>query len=829
MCVGKSSTLLGSFVTLVFLCQVTGSVYGDVIHVPGDYPTIQAGIDAAFDGDIVEVADATYTGVGNKELDFGGRLITVRCPNGPDACIIDCESLGRGLYFHSGETANAVFEGFTITNGYAYEGGAVSCESSSPTFTNCVFHNNEAVNGGAMYITASEPTVRNCLFHDNIAVTGGGIWSFESSLLIIDCTFRDNANSAVSSRDGAVSITGCTFTGNGDSALSYTRGTASVIDCTFEQNTGSSGGAIRTAYADVIVVGSVFRRNSSSVGGAIFNDDFYYGYGEYAGSLEVYNCVFVGNTASSTGHRTGGAIHNCGVALAVNCVFTANSAGWTGNTVYTGYDWGSTLITGSILWGNGLEPVAFSSYASVSVTFSDVEGGWPGVGNIDTDPLFVDADGPDDVPGTEDDDLRLLAGSPCVNGGWGYVPNLPDTDLDGNARVQACRVDMGAYETPYPPVALPDCNGNDLDDACEIVDGISVDCNQNHAPDPCDITDGSSADCNANGVPDECDIAGPSDSDCNENGILDACDIALGTSLDDDEDSYPDECPYFSFVPIPPPPPSTATYGDGVVIRGNEIFLPPGEHRVWLEARLGHWGPRDLNVWQATLDPSGYSSGDGAPMGPALAPCSAHDDCLESIGSGVCDNRCPNGEPCGTSTGCGDGIPCEMRFCKPGFQDCDRVDVLFYRGVCDVLDRSSPRFRFGSVAIDEYGVDYGTPRYGFTFAFDVPGEAAGTYTIDIDKRMPHSYIGYADYAEGWVRPFAFTKPAKITVCSGESQVMCCLPRGECKVMAPECCELVGGRIPIPAVSVWGIAIMGLVLLTTARVYFSKRHLDRATR
>ena len=79
---------------------------------PADFNKIQAAIDDANDGDVVIVADGTYSGTGNKNVDFSGRAITVQSENGPEFTIIDCENDGRAFYFHSSEDNNSVLQGF---------------------------------------------------------------------------------------------------------------------------------------------------------------------------------------------------------------------------------------------------------------------------------------------------------------------------------------------------------------------------------------------------------------------------------------------------------------------------------------------------------------------------------------------------------------------------------------------------------------------------------------------------------------------------------------------------------------------------------------------
>ncbi len=151
-------------------------------------------------------------------------------------------------------------------------------------------------------------------------------------------------------------------------------------------------------------------------------------------------------------------------------------------------------------------------------------------GNIDTDPMFMDPDGLDDVLGTGDDNFRLQPGSPCIDVGRNdALPSCLLTDLDGLSRAfdgdvnGDAVVDLGAYESG-------DCNANDIADIQEILDGDLADCNENLLPDTCELDlFGAARDCNANAILDECEIIAA--GDYNNDGIIDAVDFAVLTGL----------------------------------------------------------------------------------------------------------------------------------------------------------------------------------------------------------------------------------------------------------------------------------------------------------
>ncbi len=260
---------------------VNGNDLNDGLSPETAFATIQKGIDSAVDGDEIIVADDTYTGTGNKNLDFGGRAITVRSENGPEFTTIDCENDGRAFTFHTDEAQDSVVAGFTITRGSSYNGGAISCDNSSPTIKDCIFSANQAEhNGGAMYVVAeSSPVIENCVFKENRAGEHAGAAFFSNSDAVVSgCIFIKNVGYNSSADGGAI------WNGGGISPT--------IVNCLFVGNTAlESGGAIRNDRSSPTIINCTFNGNSATYGGAMHNAPY--------SSPIIINCIFWGNDASS--------------------------------------------------------------------------------------------------------------------------------------------------------------------------------------------------------------------------------------------------------------------------------------------------------------------------------------------------------------------------------------------------------------------------------------------------------------------------------------------------------------------------------------------------
>jgi len=229
----------------------------------GNFTTIQAAIDSAASGDVIGLCDATFAGAGNRDLDFGGKNLTVQSVSGnPAACIIDCQgSLGdphRGFVFENGEDSTSALEGITIANGYSDQGGAIYLNGSSPRLNDCVFRDNVVqssygARGAAVCCISAAPHLTRCVFAGNAAEgsgmvsgVGGGLYLTLSTSTLLNCTFYGNAadgyggaimceNSSpvIENTIVAFSLEGCGFACSGTSA-------PSISCCDFFSNTGGN-------------------------------------------------------------------------------------------------------------------------------------------------------------------------------------------------------------------------------------------------------------------------------------------------------------------------------------------------------------------------------------------------------------------------------------------------------------------------------------------------------------------------------------------------------------------------------------------------------------
>jgi len=366
------------------------------IHVPGDAATVQGGIELAEDGDTVLVGPGTFTGV----IDFLGKAITVRGA-GPALTVIDGGdgSLLPAVSFHQGEGEDSVLRDVTVTGGdnrfSDVWGGGVSCmlpgvNTGTPTLKNCVITGNvSAATPGAG--VAGDARLEDCVVSNNSFLSemwGAGLWG---SPVLKRCVVSGNQ-----AYEGAgIFLTG----GSGTLVLEDVVVTGNVAG-------PSPGGGIRVARPGVVLRRCLIAGN---VGVGFGGQTVVTGAGLQAdpGSAPVLErCTVVDNTIlfpGQFGDNFGGV---GGFATLVDCIVRGNDT-------------------------NQLAP-------GCPVTYSDVQGGYPGLGNIDADPLFVDAVG---------GDYHLQAGSPCLDAG-------DPTHLDPDAT----RADMGAFFRPNASAFI--VNGN---------------------------------------------------------------------------------------------------------------------------------------------------------------------------------------------------------------------------------------------------------------------------------------------------------------------------------------------------------------------------------
>jgi len=366
----KKSFIVAS-VLIAFSCAAASAT---IINVPDDYETIQEGIIFSSDGDTVLVQPDTY----HENINFNGHnivlgslFLTTGDTSFISTTIIDGDSSGSVVTFESGEDSTAVITGFTCRNGLGLgwpeptAGGITCLNNSNPVIANNIICDNTAqFNGGGIFCIGSSPIIRSNNIVSNFAGQDeGGIHCREFS----DAVITNN----------------------------IVRG--NIVEDT---SWAGRGGGIYVYMADPIIRHNIISDNISAGewGG--------YGGGIVCGESEaiITNNTIYGNSCPDGNSGTG-------MAGGIMIIFS------------------DPLITNNIFWHNWAfedSEIYVEDSSSPVITYCDIEGGWEGEGNIDSDPLFVDA---------EDDDFHLLLDSPCIDTG---DPNSP-LDPDGTI------ADIGAF------------------------------------------------------------------------------------------------------------------------------------------------------------------------------------------------------------------------------------------------------------------------------------------------------------------------------------------------------------------------------------------------
>ncbi|MEW5802818.1 MAG: right-handed parallel beta-helix repeat-containing protein [bacterium] len=356
------------------------------------YTSIQAAIDQAVSGqDEVLV----YPGIYRERISFKGRNITVRSAMGADLTIIDGYSDGgssdidgtsdSGSYRESVVTFNQGEGADAVLDGFTIQNGYAS------------YGYGHTLSGGGILCYYSSPTIVHCIIRGNKAQSrGGGISIYGSSPVITSCIISNNS----------------AWGGGGIFALNSS---AAITSCIISNNSADGGG------------------------GGI--------YGEYLSSV-ITNCLIIDNTA---GYNASGLwIGHGSATVLINCTISGNTADYNGSGLYCSD--ASVKVINCILWGDtdnfGPHEVMVIENGSATVTCSDVQqdsGTYPGTGNINTDPLFVQPVQQAYEQGTyKMGTYYLMPGSPCID--QGTVTDAPSQDQEGIARPQGAGIDIGAYE-----------------------------------------------------------------------------------------------------------------------------------------------------------------------------------------------------------------------------------------------------------------------------------------------------------------------------------------------------------------------------------------------
>ena len=349
-------------------------------------------------------------------------------------------------------TASLTLTGCTVTDNISYStvgGGGInnSGAGASLTLNNCTVSLNPGYSGGGGILNSGTLVLNSTLIADNSTAgfgNGGGLLNTGLATLN-NCTLSDNQASS-----------GVSPLGNGGGGA-YNTGTLTLNGCLVDDNstqTGAGGGINNGTGGLLVLSACTISRNTAiqnagGTGGGVSN----------AGAAQITDCLVVENS----GFQVGG-LDNGGALTLINSTFSGNvNEGNNAPGIFTGglRSGQATLLNNifyfDISFATGAplpsEIIAAPGTAGPTVTYSDVQGGYPGTGNLNADPQFVRSPVFNVNPAHADPgDEHLLVTSPAVHTGTSG-PGVPLTDIEGTPRpTPPAFPSLGAYEVSVPPV-----------------------------------------------------------------------------------------------------------------------------------------------------------------------------------------------------------------------------------------------------------------------------------------------------------------------------------------------------------------------------------------
>jgi len=408
--------------SVALLSGLTGSAFGTIIQVPADQPTIQAGINAAANGDTVLVAPGTYA----ENINFHGKAIKVKSSNGSKTTIINGNQAGPVVTFSSGETKKSILNGFTITNGLGneasdYSGGGIYCNNSSPTIQRNIITANTASVGGGIEVFGGAPYIQGNIIADNIQDPnfdggwGGGI-SLEngSSASVIGNKISGNLWNGGPNGGGGQGG-GIALNSAGGPLLENNEIFSNAADY-------GPGGGIWIIDTSAFLIQNLIYGNTAQFGGGVYIDL----------SSTSYQVTFVNDTFAQ---NVGNGAELPGDGSAVYAVGYDNNLEFSNNIFASSAGRESFFCAPA---GVLPELTANDGFDTSGNGFGGDCAGLTGTnGNISADPQFV-------KPARNN--YQLKSTSPVINAGDNSAPGLPKKDLRGKPRIVGGVIDMGVYE-----------------------------------------------------------------------------------------------------------------------------------------------------------------------------------------------------------------------------------------------------------------------------------------------------------------------------------------------------------------------------------------------